>query len=349
MTPGLRTIHYSLPNETAKILPVFTNMKKHRFDALPTMTRAERVAELHGMDSLFLPSDVLQSTVVPTILWCALALCVVFSATFLVVDALLPEGAATPRAKRRKVCYQLTNFCANTALGFAGLYTELYLQPPDLSYTNIPPEHSVQDFDHLLFFSCFQLGYQLWAIPTGGILVGESPAMLAHHFAVILVAGMSAFMTNGFRYWTPFFYGFIELSSIPLAIMNTFKDNPAWIQKHSRAYLAVRLIFCFMFLWIRLVMFLPRQYVFLRDHFLLFISSDNRPYQVFMSLVFVSALILQILQVYWGFLILKGLARVVQGFLFGSKKKKESSRASSMNGVGKENGPSNGTQTKKES
>lgn len=318
-------------------------MKKHRFDALPTMTRAERVAELHGIDSLFLPPEVLQSTVLPTILWCALALCVVFSATFVVVDSLLPLGASTALSKRRKVCYQLTNFCANTALGLAGLYTELYLQPADLSYTNIPPEYSVQGFDHLLFFSCFQLGYQLWAIPTGGILVGESPAMLAHHFAVILVAGMSALFTNGFRYWTPFFYGFIELSSIPLAIMNTFKDNPAWIQKHAGAYLVVRLIFCFMFLWIRLVMFLPRQYVFLRDHFLLFTSSDNRPYQVFMSLVFVSALILQILQIYWGFIILKGLVRVVQGFLSGGGRKKKDDK---VNGAAP---TANGTQAKKES
>jgi hypothetical protein len=46
--------------------------------------------------------------------------------------------------------------------------------------------------------------------------------MLMHHVTVIVVASMTLLMTNGFRYWIPYFFGIMEISSIPLAIMNTF-------------------------------------------------------------------------------------------------------------------------------
>jgi hypothetical protein len=49
--------------------------------------------------------------------------------------------------------------------------------------------------------------------------------MLMHHVTVIVVASMTLLMTNGFRYWIPYFFGIMEIISIPLAIMNTFKTT----------------------------------------------------------------------------------------------------------------------------
>lgn len=238
----------------------------------------------------------------PAIAVFVFCLAFVFSACFLVVDRLTPTGASP--FVRRKICYQMTNFIANATLGFCGLYYELWIRP-----RSVTVEEQIQGFAELYLYGCFQLGFQLWAIPVGMFLVNESTAMLTHHFAVIFVASMSTFFQNGFRYYTPFFYGLIELSSVPLAIMNTFKDNPDLVKRHPLAYTAIRIIFALSFLYIRIILFTPRMYAFLRDHWLLFSQSSHRPYQIFMSIVWVSSFFLLLLQWFWASLIVRGLLK----------------------------------------
>jgi TLC domain len=156
-------------------------------------------------------------------------------------------------------------------------------------------------------FSAVQIGYQLWAIPLGLYYVQESWPMLLHHGTVVVCASMSGFLTLGFRYWTPFFYGLVELSSVPLAVMNCCKDHVVLQQRYPTFYGRVRLAFAISFLYIRVVLFVPRQYYFLRDHYLLFSTSPIRLYQAYMATVWLSSFFLLNLQLYWASLIVQGL------------------------------------------
>ena len=235
----------------------------------------QRTHPLHDAE-MFLPMDFLQSSVLPAIATTAVALAVVYKVSFIVAEWALKKDVET--SAKRKLAYQLTNLFANSYLGILGLYYEYWQMPAEVKL-----EDTVGGLEHFYVLSSVQLGYQLWAIPIGFFHVNESPAMLIHHFAVIFAASMSGFLTNGFRYWTSFFYGILEISSVPLGIMNIFKDNPGWSARYPGVFTAVRLVFAFSYLSIRIVMFLPRKVQFLREHMLFFTSSDILPYQVYMS------------------------------------------------------------------
>jgi hypothetical protein len=173
-------------------------------------------------------------------------------------------------------------------------------------------------WESLYPIAALQIAYQLWAIRMGLFVVKESPAMIVHHVAVIMASCMCALLTIGFRYWTPFFFGMVEVSSVPLALMNTFKDHPVLIEKYPTFYHYVRLAFAFSFLVIRWTMFAPRQYTFLQQSMWAIRSSESYPYILFMSLVWLSSFFLWCLQVFWGTLIVKGLAVT---FLFPKEKR----------------------------
>lgn len=264
---------------------------------------ASRVAALNDGDPpLFLNADIIQRSVIPFAAAVVVTLSLVYvTAYYLVVDHLffVPHNDS---AKKRKVSYQLTNALTNLCFGLAGLYYECTLPK------NLPVEETARGFVPLVYFSAAQLGYQFWAIPLGIFYTGEHWPMIVHHFTVIVVSCMSGFLSSGFRYWTPFFYGLIELSSVPLAVMNCFKDNPILIKRYPTQYRYIRYLFAASFLYIRIVMFVPREYTFLRDQFLLFSTRSILLYQIFMGAVWLCAFILLLLQMFWASLILKGIS-----------------------------------------
>jgi hypothetical protein len=226
------------------------------------------------------------------------------------------------RQRVHKLCYQITNLSVNAFLGILGLYYQLKHVPP---YSSMKVADTIVGHDHFTVFAAVQIGYQLWSLPVGIFHVNESHAMLLHHGAVIMVATMSAFFTSGFRYWTPFFYGIIELSSVPLALMNMFKDRRDWIQMYPQGYTAIRLVFCATFLGVRVLWFVPRKVRYLRDHYLLWsfaFRDHTRPvwYVVFMAGVWWSSVFLLGLQLHWGALIVRGLVKLVSPGDSGSKK-----------------------------
>jgi TLC domain len=270
------------------------------------------VSALHDSVDLFLPKAFIEQTVVPGIAATIAALTVVYViAYYYLADKVLLAETTTSttsnasddqKKRRRKVCYQITNLLVNLALGTAGAYWEVFVKPDNLTV-----EQTVRGFEGLVHFSSIQLGYQLWALPMGILYVREQLPMLLHHCTVIFVASMSAFLTNGFRFHTPFFYGLIELSSVPLAIMNAFKDNPHLIEAYPTQYTKIRWMFALSFLYIRIAMFVPRHYLYLRDQWLLFTASDIVWYKVFMTLCWISSVMLLLLQMFWASLIVKGL------------------------------------------
>jgi TLC domain len=246
--------------------------------------------------------------------------------------------ATLSTAQKRKLCYQFTNLVINLCLGVAGaVYFErlegniLWASQSNnwpttmtTSRTIITVQETIAGYDHVVYFSAAQIGYQLWSLYMGvrHIVPREPLHMLLHHVTVVVCASMSGFLRCGFRYYTPFFYGLVELSSVPLAVMNAFKDHPVLlIEPYPHFYKNVRLAFAFTFLYIRVVLFVPRQYTFLRDHYLLWSSFPDRRrrpmtrpiYQAYMAVVWLSSFFLLLLQLYWAYLILKGL-------LFGNTK-----------------------------
>jgi len=255
---------------------------------------------------LFLPLDFIKDTVLPSIAATFVGLCCVYFVAYVFIADLVigpeTEKSSDYLFKKRKVCYQMTNLLTNLALSGAGLYYEYQIQNQEVS-----SQETIKGFEHLVCFSAWQLGYQFWAIPIGLFYVKESPLMLVHHVAVIFCSCMSGFLNNGFRYWTPFFYGIIEVSSVPLAIMNGFKENPHLIERYPTQYSNIRKIFALSFLYVRIAMFVPRQYLYLRDHMLLFTDSSLIWYKVFMSTVWLSSVTLLGLQLFWASLIIKGL------------------------------------------
>jgi hypothetical protein len=259
---------------------------------------AERLAVLNEGE-VFLPRAFLQQVVLPYILASYLFLVLIYCSAFPIIGRLLPKGSTVEAV--RKACYQFTCFSANLVLAVAGLYMHYFQSSSDLT-----EEQKTQGHNEFVFMSCFQLGYQFWGIPIGLFYVSESSAMLFHHATVIAVSTMSGFLRNGFRYWTPFFYGVIEISSVPLSIMSFLKDHPELIKKHPVLFSTVRTMFAVSFIYVRIIMFVPRLREYLSHLYLLFSAHPSLLYRMYMSSIWASSFILLVLQVYWATLIISG-------------------------------------------
>jgi len=262
-------------------------------------TDYSRIADLHG-DSYFLPWNHLSTCVLPGLVFVTLVL-TLFYCTHLWLQA----SRSLDVKQQRKSAYQFTNLCVNAVLGGLGLYY----------FLRLPSEPTLEEkiVGHNEFYPivCLQIGFQLWAIPVGMFYVDESPAMILHHVSVVVVGCMAGFTSFGFRYFTPFMFGMLEMSSVPLAIMNTFKDNPKLIERYPLFYTVIRLVFAIMFLTIRWYMLMPRKYDYLRLNLLAIMSSPSVGFRIYYCFCWLSAFFLMILQIFWGSLIIKGLAKMV--------------------------------------
>ena len=136
--------------------------------------------------------------------------------------------------------------------------------------------------------------------------------MLFHHVAVICVASVSAFVTQGFRYYTPYFYGLIEISSVPLSVVNSFKHNKHWIKAYPEAYTAVRMVFALSFLLVRVVLWTPIYWSFFALATMLLYSSESTLTKVILTLFNSSSLVLTMLQYYWATKIISAMVKATR-------------------------------------
>lgn len=202
-----------------------------------------------------------------------------------------------------KASYQLTNLIVNLVLGCLGIYYQAQV-PWDESTTE-----KIVGYEHVKLFSLGQIGYQLWALPIGIIFIGESTQMIIHHVAVICVCSTSAFIRCGFRYYTPYFYGLIEISSVPLSIMNGFKDNKHWIKQYPEMYSTVRLVFGCLFLLVRVVLWTPFYWNFFALASMLLYSSEVVSTKIILALFLIASLVLTFLQYFWARKIISALVK----------------------------------------
>ena len=228
------------------------------------------------------------------------------------------EHTPLPRVSEWKTAYQITNLAVNLYLGLLGIYHFLYTITPS---SQTPPSQRVEGWENMSIFGELQIGYQLWAIPVGIFLVNEHGAMLAHHLCVIVVGAMSSFFTNGSRYFTPFFYGLIEVISVPLAVMNAFKGNPELARKFPVASQMSRLVFAISFLTVRVVMWMPQMIDYLRVAATLGFTCRSMKCRVGCAMSWWSAVGLTFLQLLWATKIVQGLLKIIFGSGKGSENK----------------------------
>lgn len=276
----------------------------------------EEISQLHKLPK-FLPDEFISGTVVPAIGVVTVVLTIVYMISFKLLDSYIPKD--TPAVNKSRMCYQITNVGFNVTIGALGLYLEYWVLPTLPSFHGTSLDRILFNNEELYLVSAMQLGYQFWAIPVGVLYVGENTQMLMHHLAVVISTSLSGFVTVGFRYYTPFFYGVMELSSLPLSLMNAFKDNPEWIKKYPGAYELIRIVFAVCFLFIRVYMCASRWPPFLRDNFMFMYTADWGWWKIYLIVQWSLAAFLAWLQLFWAWLILKGFLKMLGG---GKKEKK---------------------------
>jgi hypothetical protein len=222
-------------------------------------------------------------------------------------DASRDSRGEEARAKVHKISYQGTNLIVNLFLGLYGIHTFMTL--PNLAAT--PILSRIAEFDSLAFFALVQIGYNLWSVPVGLLFIQESKLMMVHHISTICVSSICAFCTNGQRYHSPFFFGVIEISSVPLSLMNFSRDNPSWVKNYPIIQHGSRPVFAVLFLVTRVILWTPSIMDVLRNCILIAWTCRTTVCQVASTSFTLSAVFLTALQWYWGFLITKAITKMI--------------------------------------
>ena len=254
---------------------------------------------------LFVEWDHVRNDMIPAVAVSTAMITLVYALASIAIKRLSPMQDAKVIYK---AAYNVTNLLVNATLGVIGLYYDYFVID-----SNLPLVMRVLGNREVFPMTCAQFGYNLWAIPVGLILVRESPAMLCHHIAVLFVTSVSAFFTTGHRWYVPFMYGVLELSSVPLAVMNAFKDNPEYIKKYPIVFTVIRWMFALSFLYIRWYLYLPLKYDFLRSFGFTVITHQSTFAIVVTGLTWFASFFLLVLQLMWGLLIVKGLVKAILG------------------------------------
>ena len=212
-----------------------------------------------------------------------------------------------------KGSYRGTNLLVNTFLGCYGAYLCIFEQEWSFPLSSVPMYDKIGGYDQYCHFSGMQIGYNLWALPIGKFLIGEDWFMIGHHIAVIFIGMPSGFSTTGFRLHAPYLLGVIELSSIPLAFVNYFKDHRAWTAMYCpMLFNLFKLVFAASFLVLRVLIGSNHMWEVTKNAFLLIWTANGLSWRVFWcSGYFIFALCLIFLQYFWGVLIVKGVVALI--------------------------------------
>lgn len=276
------------------------------------------ISAMQSDEPFWVPKSHFFNEMVPAIVGTAITCAIIYTISFrFLVDKIFPKEDMTKRSRKSKAAVQITNMIFNSIIGSLGIYNEFWVLPTlpayniaDAAATTAATTHLDRIPGHEEYFylmSAMQFGYQMWAFPTGVFVIREPFEMILHHLAVIFASTASGFTKFGFRYYTPYFYGIMELSSVPLAVMNAFKDSPTLMKRYPFPYLVARALFSFGFLHVRIYMWYFRGPIFLRDSF--FVSYTKQCHWIlktFMLSQWGFCMILGVLIHWWAYLVLKG-------------------------------------------
>ena len=269
----------------------------------------DRIKELQDLPTYVSKDHLLNELLFGTLVAVA-AISLLFCVMISVVTLLVPPSKQATQSnnnKNREWAYQLTNMLVNGIMGVMGVYYYINVLEPNPTVDDLVVGYWV-----VWPLACLQLGKNLWSLPLGILgIVHESPAKLGHHLAVVVVVTASSIFTMGFRYYGPFLFGMLELSSVPLAILLIFKYNEGLIHQYPREYTLIRMVFMVSFLYIRWYLYLPLKIGMLRLVAFTVLTSDSPFYHVFGVVIWISMFFIASLQVYWGLIILKGFSKFV--------------------------------------
>lgn len=175
-----------------------------------------------------------------------------------------------------------------------------------------------------------------WDIPTGLLTKSlRQPAMMAHHIAMFATATLAlGAWSDGhplLGYYAAYYFGAIEVSSIPLIFVDLFhpkhkawhdyfKQGPGWLKMFNEAN---RVCFAIVFVltraisfpYVSLTMVIPDLYKVIS------LSQEERVVSVLpLYAMGILNTFFSLLQLYWGSLVMRQIIKV----LFPSKKKKSS-------------------------
>lgn len=182
-------------------------------------------------------------------------------------------------------------------------------------------------------FSEFVLGMMFfWDIPTGLLTpaLREIP-MVLHHIGMFSTAAIAmGILSNGtpiLGYYAPFYFGLVELSSLPLIVVDIFHpkhkvwhkyltstERPPWIMKLNELS---RLVFAFSFLLVRTMAFPYVSVVGVLADVLEVTSlpleeRNNVPDLPLLIMAFLNVLF-SFLQLYWGSLLIRQIIKLIRG------------------------------------
>ena len=276
--------------------------------------RCTQVTALTRDVPILLPSTQLTERVLPQV-------CVSTAGVFLVFAAFLRLFRnEKDQVRKYQLAHRFTNIVSFSVLMVIGIYGELFVipqKPVDEVATFI------QGMEENTVVVTTMFSFQLWSLIVGTVYVNESPLMRMHHVAVLVVAVLYAAFTNGFRYHGYYFAGIWEASSIPLALMNLFRDYPQWKERYPSLFFVVKALFAFSFLIVRIWIGTRRAIRYVTDIWLVFSVSFDKPfaYSVFMFLMAFMSTFLGLLQFYWAGLIVSMIAKNAKEILAPRKKK----------------------------
>ncbi len=240
---------------------------------------------------------------------------------YFMLRTIFPSAFQKNKALFKKGSYQFTNLTVNFILGVYGIY-HYYHSVPHIE--TVPITERIRGFPQFAIFGALQTGYNLWSLPLG-LIMQEPVAMMGHHIAVLCVGSLSCFSMHGFRYHAPFFFGVIEISSVPLSVMNFCKDHKDMMApKFPILCAAVKPVFAITFLVVRVILWLPQILDVLRISGLLGYTCPSGDYvcRTAIGSFWLSAFFLTLLQIFWGSLVVKGILSIVMGTGEASTKKR---------------------------
>lgn len=270
-------------------------------------TYYERIRALPS-EELMASSTTLKRLVIGQVTLFALLMVSMYSVVSLILSYASRE---TSLYKLRRRSFQVTVFIANAVLAAGGLFYEWKYPDPFAT----PVEDRIGGREDSRWLGTFQIAFQIFALGVAASHIQESKSMMLHHVTVAIVATLPVAFELGFRSYTPFFFGTIELSSLLLVAINVFKENPSLVDRFPGAYTNIRVAFAFSFLLLRVIVYIPRQALFFSDLLCFAYGVGNLAYQAFVGFVVVASLILTGLQLFWAQKILIGLYKLFSGTL----------------------------------
>ncbi|KAG8467428.1 hypothetical protein KFE25_000744 [Diacronema lutheri] len=205
-----------------------------------------------------------------------------------------------------------------------------FLSYQGLVHWNSSSNEVADDPGSRLFFkmpgaACFaptMLGLQIFDLTTTVLVPGMGkPDAIAHHTVALLLAYWLT-STRFLDYWKPFYFGILEISSVPLCFVDLFRAFPKLAKRVDAVNEAVRIAFAATFLPVRCLIMPYVSYFWWKDFLALYAAADPKLMAHFGLFISFGAMnvFLCVLQQYWGYKIINAAMKMAKGDKVGREK-----------------------------